>query len=99
MIYYNKIEEVDANEGSRITSESSFKGVSFIVSAQEGSLIQLNLDVDKVNVKGSEGSIITLSGSAKNQEVLMNSGAVYKAENLITNQIYWEWPLLVSPLV
>lgn len=85
-IYYNKLESVDANEGSRIGSEDTFKAVSFTVSAQEGSQVTLNLDVDKVNVKGSEGSIINLSGKAKNQDVVINSGAKYDGEKLITNQ-------------
>ena len=85
-IYYSKLESVDANEGSRITSEDTFKAVSFNVAAQEGSQIQLNLDVDKLIVKGSEGSIITLSGNANNQDVLVNSGAEYNGEKLITNQ-------------
>ena len=85
-IYYNKLESVEASEGSTINSEATFKAVSFNVSAQEGSKISLSLDVDKVTVKGSEGSIITLTGNAKTQDVLMNSGANYKAQNLITNQ-------------
>ena len=85
-IYYNKIESVEASEGSKITSESTFKAVSFNVLAQEGSQVTLNLDVDKVTVKGSEGSVISLTGNAKTQDVLVNSGAIYKAEKLVTNQ-------------
>ena len=85
-IYYSKIESVQASEGSTIKSEATFKAVAFNVSAQEGSQITLSLDVDKVTVKGSEGSQITLSGDAKNQDVLINSGAIYKAQKLVTNQ-------------
>ena len=85
-IYYNKIESVSASEGSKITSESTFKAVSFNVLAQEGSQVTLNLDVDKVSVKGSEGSVISLTGNAKTQDVLVNSGAIYKAQSLVTNQ-------------
>lgn len=85
-IYCDKIDAVEANEGSRIASESLFKEVNFNIIAKEGSQIKINLDVDKVVVKGSEGSEITLNGNAKNQDVLMNSGAIYAAEKLITNQ-------------
>lgn len=85
-IYHRQLESVDANEGSRITSEATYEGVGFSVSAQEGSQININLDVDKVTVKGSQGSVISIAGNAKTQDVVMNSGAIYKAENLITNQ-------------
>lgn len=85
-VYCDKIDAVEANEGSRISSESIFQAINFNIIAKEGSEIKINLDVDKATVKGSEGSKITLKGDAKNQEVLMISGAVYNADKLITNQ-------------
>lgn len=85
-LYFKKIDAVEANEGSRIVSESKFESINFDIIAKEGSEIQLQLDVDKLTLKGSEGSKITLFGSANNQDVLLNSGAIYKAEKLITNQ-------------
>jgi len=85
-VYYKKIDAIEANEGSRIASEATFKSTSFDIIAKEGSQIKINLDVDKLTVRVANGSSINVSGKAKNQEVLVNSGGIYEAEKLITNQ-------------
>jgi hypothetical protein len=85
-VYYKKIEAIEANEGSRIASEATFKSTSFDIIAKEGSQIKIKLDVDKLTVRVANGSSINVSGKAKNQDVLVNSGGIYEAEKLITNQ-------------
>jgi len=85
-VYYIKIDAVEANEGSRITSEALLNATSFDIKAKEGSEIKLNLKVDKLKVRVANGSKINVSGTAKNQDILVNSGGVYQAEKLVTNQ-------------
>lgn len=85
-VYYKNITAVEANEGSRISSETTFEAINFDIIAKEGSEIKLNLDVDRVSVRVSNGSKIILQGNAKNQDVLVNSGGIYQAEKLITSQ-------------
>lgn len=85
-VYYKEIDAVEANEGSRISSEDVFKGTRFNINATAGSEVKLKLDVDTVEVKGMAGSKIQLDGNAKTQDVVLNSGAVLRAENLITEQ-------------
>ena len=85
-VYYKKIEAVEANEGSRIASEATFTTTSFDIKAKEGSEIKIKLQVDRLTVRVANGSTINLSGTAKNQEVLVNSGGIYEAEKLVTNQ-------------
>jgi len=85
-VYYNKIDAVEANEGSRIACEALIISTSFDIKVKEGSEIKINLQVDKLKARVANRSIIQLSGTAKNQEVLVNSGGIYKAENLTTNQ-------------
>ena len=85
-VYYKKIDAVEANEGSRIASEATFKSTSFDIKAKEGSQIKIKLDVDKLIARVANGSSISVSGKAKNQDVLVNSGGTYEAEKLITNQ-------------
>ncbi len=85
-LYYKKLEAVEANEGSRIASSETFKSTIFDVIAKEGAEIKINLDVDKLNVKGTSGAIITVSGKAKNQDLLINSGSIYNAKSLKTEQ-------------
>ncbi len=85
-VYYIKINALEANEGSRITSEAVINSTSFDIKAKEGSEIKINLQVDKLTARVANGSKIQLSGSAKNQDVLVNSGGIYEAEKLVTNQ-------------
>ena len=85
-VYYKNIDAVEANEGSRIASESVFIATSFDIKAKEGSEIKIKLQVDRLTARVANGSTIQLSGNAKNQEVFVNSGGIYEAEKLVTNQ-------------
>lgn len=85
-VYYTKISAVEANEGSRIASESTVNASDFSIIAKEGGTIELPLDVTDLKVKVSDGSQVNLEGTAENQDVLVNSGGVYHASNLKTKQ-------------
>ena len=85
-VYYKKIEAIEANEGSHIASDDVFKSVAFDIKAKEGAQIKLKLDVARLTVRVGNGSTVTVSGTAKNQDVLVNSGGIYEAERLETNQ-------------
>lgn len=85
-VYYKKIDAVEANEGSRISSEATFKATAFDIIAKEGSEIKVKIDCDKLTLKVSNGSNVTVNGKVKNQDVLINSGGVYNADKLISNQ-------------
>ena len=45
------------------------------ITANEGSKIQLKVDVKQLNVRGNSGGEVELSGNADVQEIVMNSGA------------------------
>lgn len=85
-VYYKNIIAVEANEGSRIACGDKIEATSFDIIAKEGSEIKLILDVEKLNVRTANGSKVFLEGSAKNQDVLVNSGGIYEAEKLETQQ-------------
>jgi hypothetical protein len=85
-LYFKEIDAVEANEGSRIACEKPFKTTSFDVIAKEGSEINILIDVEKLNVKGNSGASITIDGTAENQDILLNSGALYYGSKLITKQ-------------
>jgi hypothetical protein len=84
-VYFKKIDAVEANEGSRISSEKEITNTSFDIKAKEGAEIHLNLQVEKLIVRVANGSKIELEGIATNQDVLVNSGGEYKGEKLHTN--------------
>ncbi|MCF6131443.1 head GIN domain-containing protein [Flavobacterium wongokense] len=85
-VYYKDIDAVEANEGSRIACGDKISGTSFDIIAKEGSAVKLILNVDKLNVRSANGSNVDVSGTAKVQDVLVNSGGIYNAENLKTQQ-------------
>ena len=85
-VYFKNIDAVEANEGSRISSDAVFKVISFDIIAKEGSQIKLALDVDKITVKSSNGSNVNLRGKAKYQDAIINSGGELDAQELVTQQ-------------
>ncbi|WP_298117714.1 head GIN domain-containing protein [Flavobacterium sp.] len=85
-VYYKNIDAVEANEGSRISSEATFEATIFDIKAKEGSQIKIKINVDRLTARIGNGSTVTISGTAKNQDVLINSGGIYEAERLETNQ-------------
>lgn len=84
-VYFKKIDAVEANEGSRISSEKEITNTSFDIKAKEGAEIHLNLQVEKLIVRVANGSKIELEGITTNQDVLVNSGGEYKGDKLHTN--------------
>ena len=86
LLYFKKIESVEASEGSYISSEKTFKQISLAINSKTGSHIKLNLEVQKVKVRSASGGIVELEGTAKNQEVIISTGGILKAKDLQTAQ-------------
>lgn len=85
-VYYTSIDAIEANEGSRVSSNEIFDGLLFTIIAKEGAAIKIKLAADKLNARASQGSILNLSGNVAYADVLVNSGAQYEAKDLITKQ-------------
>ncbi|WP_291247535.1 head GIN domain-containing protein [Flavobacterium sp.] len=85
-LYFINIESISASEGSSISSEGDFKQTILDLNAKSGALINIEIDVEKVNVKASAGGIINVSGKATNQDADITSGGILKATDLHTTQ-------------
>ena len=86
-VYYKKLDAVEANEGSRISSKDEIRAINFDIICKEGSEIKLtNLQVDRLQVRVSQGSIVTTKGTVKNQDILSNSGGKYDGQDCQTQQ-------------
>ncbi|MFE3872339.1 head GIN domain-containing protein [Flavobacterium sp. ZS1P70] len=85
-LYFKKIEGISASEGSYVSSETDFKQTILNLNSKSGAVINIDINVDKVNVKANAGGIIELSGTALNQDVVITSGGVLKAKDLHTTQ-------------
>lgn len=84
-LYYSKdIDVVDANEGSHIFSEELFKQTKMVVKAQEAGHIKLDIETEHLEVNSVTGGMIELKGKSVNQNVKVNTGGIYKGEELET---------------
>lgn len=83
-VYYKNIDAVEANEGSRISSNDVFKATSFDIIAKEGAEIKVDVDVSSITIKSSSGAKVTVSGTAKSQTSVSNSGGLLYASKLKT---------------
>lgn len=85
-LYFKDLEAIDANEGSYVSCDTTFKQTIIDISTSEGAEINVDLDVDKANVRSVTGGVLELSGKATNQNVTIASGAFYKGIELQTTQ-------------
>ena len=86
-VYYKKLNVLEANEGSRISCDTEIKTIGFDIITKEGAEIVLNnLVADKLKVRCGAGSIVTIKGTVKNQDILANSGAKYDGQDCTTQQ-------------
>lgn len=84
-LYYSKnIDVIDANEGSHIFSEDVFKQNKLKVNAQEAGHITLKLDTEELEVVATTGGMIKLDGESVRQRIKVNTGGIYKGEELKT---------------
>ena len=85
-LHYKKLQSIDANELSIVSSNDVFKQTSIELSSQEGAVIDVEVDVDNSTTKLNSGGIINLSGKAVTQKVTITSGGILNAKNLETAQ-------------
>lgn len=82
IVYFQKIDNVEASEGAYVSSPAIFNGIDFNLNAKEGSEIKLNLDVKRVTMRASSGALIRVTGKAQNQDIVVSGGGIVKASSL-----------------
>lgn len=85
-LYFKNIESISASEGSYVSSDSNFKQTILDLNSKSGAEINIEIAVDKANIKASAGGIINVSGQATNQDVVITSGGILNARELQTSQ-------------
>lgn len=75
---------VDVNEDARITSKDVIKQNVLELKAQEGGEIFVSAQVDQLLIKTVSGGIVTAKGSSDNQDVIINTGGIYKGKDFKT---------------
>lgn len=87
-LYYKDIDVIDVNEGAYVSSEDIFTKYKMELRSQEGGFIRVNLEVTEVEIKAVTGGEIETKGKATRQDVSINTGGIYKGQNLITESTY-----------
>jgi hypothetical protein len=87
ILYYTNVDTIDANEGAFIHSEDTIKQFEIDLKVQEGGQIKVDLEVKFTNIKATSGGNIETSGTTITQDVSLSTGGVYKAENLISENV------------
>ncbi len=83
-LYYVALNEIVADEGAKINSNSPVKATSLLVNGKAGGKVNLEVKVDDLTVRAATGGEVTLIGKATKQDVLSNAGAVVHNDKLIT---------------
>lgn len=84
-LYYTEtLSVVDVNEDARITSKEILKQNVIELKAQEGGEITISAQVEQLLIKTVSGGIVTAKGSSDNQDVIINTGGIYKGKDFKT---------------
>ncbi|WP_067145532.1 head GIN domain-containing protein [Pseudotamlana agarivorans] len=83
-LYYKHIDIIDVNEGAQVTSNDVIKQFEIDLRAQEGGTISVPVEVKHTLVKAVTGGVITVKGNSKDQKIDINTGGIFKGEELIT---------------
>lgn len=81
-VFYENLNDIQASQGSKITSEDAIEGGILNITSNEGSILNLKIETDVLNAKTNSGGIIHISGTATTQDILVNSGANFNGKNL-----------------
>lgn len=81
-VFYEQVSILDANEGAFIISEEVMTQNTIELRAQEGGKIEVPLEVTSLFVKSVSGSVISPTGTAKNQDITINTGGQYLGKEL-----------------
>ncbi len=85
-VYYTKIKNIEAGQGSFIGSAEAIKITSLDINAKEGAEIKLSLDVTKADVRAVTGGIVKLSGTADEVDVNIGTGGIVEARQLMATR-------------
>ena len=85
LYYSEKIDIIDANEGSVITSNEIFKQDNIVFKSQEAAKIIAKVEATEITIKVISGGKVILDGSTENQTIVSNTGGFYDGEHLVAN--------------
>ena len=85
LYYSEKIDIIDANEGSVITSNEIIMQDKIVFKSQEAAKIIAKVEATELTIKVISGGKVILDGTSENQTIVSNTGGFYDGEHLISN--------------
>tara|TARA_R110002167_G_scaffold37601_4_gene117771 strand:+ start:266 stop:946 length:681 start_codon:yes stop_codon:yes gene_type:complete len=86
LYYTESLTLLDANENAKIKSDEILQGKKVEIKSQEGGKIALKIAVDDLFIKSITGGEVSLTGSAKVQEIVVNTGGKVHNKELSTEE-------------
>lgn len=87
-LYFKNLDVIDANEGTYVTSENSFKQYQLELRVQEGAIIKVPIEVTDIKVKAVTGGEIEVVGKATRQDIAINTGGIYDGQSMTSESAY-----------
>ncbi len=84
-VYYTDIDIIDGNEGAQIVCNETMARDAITVKVQEGAKVKIGMDVAQLDARAVTGGIIEVSGIAKNQVIVINTGGIFEGRELKTS--------------
>ncbi|QCX53831.1 head GIN domain-containing protein [Elizabethkingia sp. JS20170427COW] len=83
-VYYDNLSNIQASQGAIISSQGALQSNKISLTANEGSVLNLELNTNYTEIKANTGGKIVLFGKSNNQTAVVNTGAYYDGEKLKT---------------
>ncbi|SDS41482.1 head GIN domain-containing protein [Winogradskyella sediminis] len=84
LLYFTTVDEIDANEGAKVTVNDALKQYELDLRVQEGAEITAALETTYANLRAVTGGIINVTGSSKHQDISIYTGGNVNAKAFIT---------------
>ncbi|MBU2926749.1 head GIN domain-containing protein [Winogradskyella psychrotolerans] len=84
LLYFIAVDEIDANEGAKVTVNDALKQYELDLRVQEGAEITAALETTYANLRAVTGGIINVTGSSKHQDISIYTGGNVNAKAFIT---------------
>ena len=81
-VYYKELTTIDGNEGAQIVSNELIEQQFLQIKVQEGAMVRAGLKVVKVDLRAVTGGILNISGTAKKQDIEINTGGIFNGKEL-----------------
>ena len=84
-LYYTEdVVVIDVNEDARIICQETIKQDVLELKAQEGGELDINAEVEQLLIKTVTGGVVETSGLSDLQDVIINTGGIYKGKDFKT---------------